>query len=142
MYKFDIICIAELYLNSDTLSCDDKLNIPGYNMSHADHPSGNRHGVVCIYYEESLPTKMLIINYFQECTCFDLKIGSKLCTIVSLYKSPSQSANELENFLNKLNLTMELITQKNPFLTVVLEILMLGYQNHGRMIRQLKKVLE
>ena len=51
---------------------------------------------------------------------FDLKIGSKLFTIVSLYRSPSQSADEYENFLNKLNLTMESITQKNPFLTVVI----------------------
>ena len=39
---------------------------------------------------------------------------------MSLYRSPSQSADEFENFLNKLNLTMESITQKNSFLTVVL----------------------
>ena len=63
---------------------------------------------------------MLIINYLQECICFDLKIGGKLSTIVSLYRSSSQSADEFENFSNKLNLTMELITQKNPFLTVVI----------------------
>ena len=39
---------------------------------------------------------------------------------MSLYRSPSQSADEFDNFLNKLNLTMESITQKNPFLTVVI----------------------
>ena len=120
MHKFDIICISESYLNSDTSSNDNNLNIPGYNMSRADHPSGNRRGGVCIYYKESLPIKMLNINYLQECICFDLKIGSKLCTIVSLYRSPSQSADEFDNFLNKLNLTMESITQKNSFLTVVI----------------------
>ena len=43
------------------------------------------------HYKESLPIKMLNINYLQECICFGLKIGSKLCTIVSLYRSPSQS---------------------------------------------------
>ena len=62
MHKFDIICISESYLNSDTSSCDDNLNIPGYNMYRADHPSGNRRGGVCIKYKESLPIKMLIIN--------------------------------------------------------------------------------
>ena len=61
---------------------------------------------------------MLNINYPQECICFNLKIGNKLGTIVSLYKSSSQSADEFDNFLNKLNLTMKLITQKNLFLTV------------------------
>ena len=86
MHKFDIICISESYLNSDTSSNDDKLNIPGYNMSRADHPSGNRRGEVCIYYKESLTIKMLNTNYLQECICLDLKIGSKLCTIVSLYR--------------------------------------------------------
>ena len=69
---------------------------------------------------ESLLIKMLNVNYLQECICFDLKIGSKLCTIVSLYRSPSQSADEFDNFLNKLNLTIESITQKNPFLTVAI----------------------
>ena len=111
-------------------------------MSRADHPSGNQHGGVCIYYKESLPIKMLNINYLQECICFDLKIGSKLCTIVSLYRSPSQSANEFDHFLNKLNLTMESITQTNPFLTVVIGVLMPGHQKGGQMIRQLKKVLK
>ena len=120
MHKFDIICISESYLHSDTSSNDSNLNIPVYNLSLADHPSGNRRGGVCIYYKESLPIKTLNINYLQEYICFDLKIGSKRCTIVSLYRSPSQSADEFDNFLNKLNLTVESITQKNPFLTAVI----------------------
>ena len=31
MHKFDITCISESYLNSDTSRSDDNLNIPGYN---------------------------------------------------------------------------------------------------------------
>ena len=42
LQKFDIICISESYLNSDILSSDDNLNIAGYDMVRADHPSGNR----------------------------------------------------------------------------------------------------
>ena len=57
MHKFDIICISKSYLNSDTSSSDENSNIPGYNMSHADHPPGNRWGGVCIYYKE-----LLLIN--------------------------------------------------------------------------------
>ena len=79
----------------------------------------------------------------HECICFDLKIGNKRCTTVSLYRSPSQSTNEFENNSHKLNLTMESITQKNPFLTqLLLAILMPGHQNVGWMIRQVKKVLK
>ena len=102
MHKFDIICISKSYLNSDTLSSDDTLNTHGYNVSRARYPSGNRRGGVCIYYKKSLPIKMLNINYIQECICFDLKMGSKHCTIVSLYRSPSQSADEFENFYKQI----------------------------------------
>ena len=78
LHNFDIICISESYLNSETVSNDDSLNIPSYNMVRVDHPSGNRRGGVCVYYKETLPIKMLDINYLQECICFDLKTGSKL----------------------------------------------------------------
>ena len=90
MHKFSI---SESYLNSDT-SSGNVLNLPGYNMSHADHFSVNRRGRICIYYKEFLPMKMLNINHFQRCICFDLKIGSKRSTIVSLSRSPSQSVDE------------------------------------------------
>ena len=68
-------------------------------MFRADHPSGDRRGGVCIYYKETLPIKELKISYLQESICFDLKIGNKLCSIVSLYRSPSQTSDEFENFL-------------------------------------------
>ena len=84
-------------------------------MIRADHPSGNWRGGVCIYYKESLLIKMVNINYLQECICFDLKIGNKLCSIISLYRSPSQTANEFDNFLNNLNLTLESVFQRNLF---------------------------
>ena len=97
MHKLDIICISESYLYSDTSSSADNLNIPGYDMSRADHPSGNQCGGVCIYYKEVLPIKTLNINYLQECICFNLKIGSNCCTTVSLYRS-HWCADEFESF--------------------------------------------
>ena len=85
---------------------------------------------------------MLNIDYIQECICFDLKIGSKRCTIVSLFRSPSQSAEKFENFFSRLNLTMELTTQKNSFVTVAIGDFNPGHQNGGQMMRQLKQVLK
>ena len=57
MHKFDAICISESSLNSETFSSANNLNIPGYNISCAGHPSGNWHGAVCIYYKEPLSIK-------------------------------------------------------------------------------------
>ena len=55
VHNFYIICISESYLNSQILSNDDKLSIPGYNMFRADHPSDNLRGGVYVYYKKSLP---------------------------------------------------------------------------------------
>ena len=47
-------------------------------------------------------------------------ISNKLCNFISLYRSPSQSSDEFENFVYNLDLTLEALTQKNPFLTVII----------------------
>ena len=48
-----------------------------------------------------------------------MMISSKLSNFV-LYRSPSQSSNEFENFFYHLDLTLEVLTQKNPFLIVII----------------------
>ena len=47
-------------------------------------------------------------------------ISNKLCNFITLYRSPSQSSDEFENFVYNLDLTLEALTQKNPFLTVII----------------------
>ena len=51
MYKFDIICISETFLNNAYE--DNDLNLNGYSFLRADHPSNAKGGGVCIYYRET-----------------------------------------------------------------------------------------
>ena len=44
VHNYDIICLSETYLNSSVSCDDDNLEIPGYNLIRADHPSDNRRG--------------------------------------------------------------------------------------------------
>ena len=37
-HKFDVICISETYLGSDTSIVDENLEIVGYTLIRADHP--------------------------------------------------------------------------------------------------------
>ena len=53
-------------------------------------------------------------------------ISNKLCNFISRYRSPSQSSDEFENFVYNLDLMLEALTQKNPFLTVIIGDLMLN----------------
>ena len=48
-------------------------------------------------------------------------ISNKLFNFISLYRSPSQSSDQFENFVHILDLTFEVLTQQNPFLSVIIE---------------------
>ena len=61
IHKFDIICLSETYLNSKTLSNDENLNVPGYNLIRDDRLSNTKHGGVCIYFMESLPLRLYML---------------------------------------------------------------------------------
>ena len=82
IYNYDVICLSETYLDSSILSNDKNLEIPGYELIRADHPSNSKRGGVCVYYRNSLPLKIQVIFYLQDCIVFELKIGNKFCKIV------------------------------------------------------------
>ena len=116
LHKFDIICLSETYLDSTTPNDDGKLQIPGYTLICSDHPSNIKRGGVCIYYNSSLPLRVINIGYLHECLSFELQIGDKICNFLALYRSPSQSQDDFETFADNFEMTLELLAQKNPFL--------------------------
>ena len=120
IHKFDIVCLSETCLNSETLSNTENLNVPGYNLIRADHLSNTKRGGVRIYFKESLQLRLHNVSYLNECICFKIMISNKLCNLISLYRSPSPSSDEFENFVYNLYLTLEVLTQKSPFLIVII----------------------
>ena len=114
--KFDVICISETYLNSDTFTVDENLKIVGYTLIRADHASNTKQGGVCIYYEHSLTFRLLDICYLEECINFEISFGGKLCNFISLHRSPSQSPDVFEQFTDNFELNLDKINNKNPYL--------------------------
>ena len=112
--KFDIICLSETYLD------DENLEISGYYLIRSDEPSNIKHGGVCIYYKNFLPLKVTDVLLLEECIAFDLIISNKLCSFVALYRSPSQSQDDFAAFSDNLEMTLDFVSKKNPFLLVVL----------------------
>ena len=96
--KMVIICLSETYLDSTIQLDNDNLEIPRYNLVRSDHQSNNKHGGVCIYYNASLPLRVIDICFLQECIIFEVTIGDKQCNFVALYRSPSQDENEFDSF--------------------------------------------
>ena len=94
--------------------------IEGYNIVRSDHPSNSRRGGVFICYKQSLALKILDIKYLQECIIFQVLIGNKLCSFISLYRSPNQATDIFHQFADNLELTLDEVVNHNPFLIVVL----------------------
>ena len=120
LHLYYIICLSETYLDSSIPSDDDNLELPGYNLVRADNPTNTKRGGVCIYYHNSLPLKVIDIQFLNECISFEIRIGGKLCSFLYLYRSPSQTGDIFETFADNCQLILDTIVNKNPFLIVAL----------------------
>ena len=88
IHKFDIVCISEMYLDSNASPDNNNLKISRYNLILSDHPSNSKRGGICIYCKHFLPLRILDVQYLQECINFEMKIGDKICNFISFYRSP------------------------------------------------------
>ena len=120
VYNFDVICLSETYVDSYILHDDDNLQIPGYNLYREDHSLNIERGTVCIYYKMSLPLKIKIIHYLEECINSELKIKDKLRNFISLYHSPNQCRDDFESLINNFELNLDSVMVNKSFLTVIL----------------------
>ena len=117
--KIDIICLCETYLDSSIPSDHDVTRkLRGCNLVRADNPSNTKRGGVCIYYHNSLPLKVIDIQFLNEYINFEIRTGGKLCSCLCLYRSLSQTRDIFETFAGNFELTLDTIVNKNPFLIV------------------------
>ena len=135
IHDYDFICISETHLDS-SVSLDDKdIAIEGYNIVHADHPSNRKKGGVCISYKESLVVQLIInINFLNECLLCEVTFDNKKGYITVLYRSPSESSSEFDNFLSDVENMLNVISSFKPDFSIILGNLKLVsavfYQNY------------
>ena len=120
LHSFDIIFLYETYVDSSIFSHDPNLEIQGYDLIRADHPSNIKRGGFCIYYKNHLLLNLININFLHECLTVELNIKDKQCVLLALYQSPSQSHNKFYNFIATLESIFQAIILKNPLLPMVL----------------------
>ena len=81
IHNYDIICLSESYLNHDTLSHNDNLKIPGYELIRVDHPLNQKRAGICIYHKDFLLIKVNNISCLKECLNFSMSVYGKQCNI-------------------------------------------------------------
>ena len=119
-YNCDIICISETFLNSSIQNDDDRIKIDGYNLIRSDHPSDSKKGGVCIYYKEHISLiKRDDICTLDNCLVTEIRSQNEKCFLTCLYRSPSQSHDEFENFCIKFDILLSQINDELPICSVV-----------------------
>ena len=101
-HKFDLICISESFLDSTFTGEELSLNFNGYKLARSDHPNHIKRRRVCVFYRDTLPIRFFNITNLPECIIGEILYNQKKCFIVSLYRSPSQTTDEFDEFLVKL----------------------------------------
>ena len=92
------------------------------------------------YIWESLPIKYLSNAYIQECLILEISINNKNGYVVSMYRSPSQTADESNLFINNLE-KFVIFLAKKQILYWRLVVLMLNHAIGQLMIPQLQREL-
>ena len=120
VHEYDIICLSETYLNSSIPYDDETLEIPGHNLICANYPFEEKCVSVCIYYKNTLHLKVLDVRILKECITLEINTENKLCNVIVLYRTSSQSQDTFESFIDNLELNIDTIATKNPYLIGIL----------------------
>ena len=112
--------MSETFLNSTIDLNDGNINIDGYSILRADHPSNNKRGGVCIYFKQSLPLiRRDDLSTMQEAIVTEISVENETCFFTCFYRPPSQSHYELENFCSELNLLLTNINNNQPACSIL-----------------------
>ena len=115
-YNCDIICLSETFLHSSVQNDDYRIKIDGHKLIRSDHRSDSEKGEVCIYYKEHIS---LIKR--NDIWTLDNGLVTEICSKNDkcLYRSPSQSQDEFENFGTNFDILLSQINNELPMYSVV-----------------------
>ena len=87
-----------------------------YKLARADNQNNNKRGGVGIYFQKLiLPTRQVELNNLSEYIVFEVRMQNKKGYITLLYRSPSQTHDEFDNFLVSFEQVLCDIVARNPF---------------------------
>ena len=95
--------------------CNEEICIEGYSKEiyRNDHPSNTKTGGVCLYFREGLPIKRRTdLELLQEMIVAEITLARKKIFFITVYRSPSQNSEQFEEFINKLQMTLDWVRRE------------------------------
>ena len=76
----------------DSTIPDNLLEIDGYNLVRADHPSIVERGGVCICHKDSLSVGIINLHYIKKALLLEVAYNNKKVIVPVIYRSTSQNS--------------------------------------------------
>ena len=109
-----MLYLSEAYLDSSVPNDDPRLKLSGYKLVRPDKLSNGKRGGVGIYFKETLAVQPAPTNSLKECLLLQGFIGNEKGVLLSLYRLPSQSQEELDDFLFSSDQLLSNMVSQNP----------------------------
>ena len=89
-------------------------------LENADHPENIKRGSVCLYYRENLILQLVDTPYNEQCILCEINIQNTTGYVAIIYRSPSQSSTEFEEFLVNFDKLLNQVNMLKSSFTVIL----------------------
>ena len=99
---------------------DKNIQLDGYNLLRADHPSNSKRDGLCIFYKETLGVRTAKSLGFNECIICEVSIQNSKGDVGVIYRSPSQDSFQFETFLSNFKKVLSGTTSWNFLFTIIL----------------------
>ena len=116
--NYDLICLTETFLDS-TVDLNN-LSINGYNLLRANHLDHVKRGGVYLYYRKNITLQLVDTPYIEQCILCETNIQNATGSVAAIYRSPSQSSNEFEEFLVNFDKLLNQVNMLKSSFTVIL----------------------
>ena len=115
IFNYDLISVCETNLDDSVELPETLLN--DFTFVPANHPLNIKHGVVVLFYKNSLPVNVRRDLSFDESIVVELKFGRKIIFLTFLYRSPSfdHASSEFRIVLSNFKNLYSKIKTENPF---------------------------
>ena len=105
-----IEAISSVHSDTNDTIPNNEIEIKGYSSDifRSDHPTNRKRGGVCLYYKNTLPIKPRPdLHILDESIVVESTLRRKKLFFVVIYRSPSQSSDEFDISLLRLELVIE-----------------------------------
>ena len=120
LHRFDVIAISESMLDSSVSNDDIFIEGLSREIFRSDHPSNTKLGGICLYFREGLPIRRRTdLELLQEIIVTEITIARKKIFLVAVYHSPKQNSEQFENFVDRLQSTLDLLRRESLYSLVL-----------------------